>query len=195
MVIDSLRNCALGCAAAQVASCNPVAQLTTPKGSTIVLVAPHLLSVPAMLKPLLLAAASSMIVACMPVQRDYQTARIFQPTYESMDMRVKLAITSAEGADAEFQGSLSGVNEKLAQADGYASVMGRYGAVKSRLEADKAKWQALQAWARSITQDPVKADLDRLNTEGNALQLDLGNIDGALRQMPGELARVRMTAR
>jgi len=137
----------------------------------------------------------TLVAGCMPMQRDYHTARMFGPELDSLDTRVKLALTTADGADAEFQGALEGASRTVIDSPAYASMMGRYHAVKKRLEADKVKWTELHAWASSIKNDPTRPDLDRLDAEASSLQLDLGNIDATLRQLPGELSRVQMTSR
>jgi len=137
----------------------------------------------------------TLVAGCMPMQRDYHTARVFGPELDGLDTRVKLAITTADGADAEFRGALEGVTQSAVGSPAYASMMGRYYAVKKRLEADKVKWTELHAWATSIENDPTRPDVDRLDAEASTLQLDLGNIDATLRQLPAELSRVQMTSR
>jgi len=136
----------------------------------------------------------TLVAGCMPQLRDYQTARVFGPELDGLDTRVNLAITNCDGADDEFRGALEGAPTAVDN-PAYASMMGRYHAVKKRLEADKVKWTELRAWASSIRNDPTRPDMDRLDAEANTLQIDLGNVGATLRQLPAELSRVQMTSR
>jgi hypothetical protein len=127
--------------------------------------------------------------------KDPTTAQVFPPSLNAMDTRIKMSITSVEGADSEFKGSLKGTTPKMQQSPDYASMLGKYEATMKRLEGAKAKWKEISTWAETVKADPDKDDLGKLNSEGSALAVELANIDSSLRQLPGDMTRVQMMNR
>lgn len=141
------------------------------------------------------AALSCTLDGCMflHMQRDPNTAQVFPPTLSQMESGVRMNESNIDGLDSDFQGSLAGTTPKVKADPGYLSMMGKYGAAKKRYDDDKTKWAQLDAWAQSVKSDPIKEDLDRLRSEGAAIDTDLRNIGVTLRLLPGELTRIQNT--
>jgi hypothetical protein len=130
----------------------------------------------------------------MHMQRDPQTALLFPPTLSQTESGVKINESQIEGVNSDFQGALAGVTDSMKTNPTYLSMMGKYDAAMKRYEDDKAKWAELETWAQTAKKDPVKEDLDKLRSEGQAISTDLSSIAVAVRLLPGDLTRLQNAA-
>ncbi|MCB9653491.1 MAG: hypothetical protein H6729_05065 [Deltaproteobacteria bacterium] len=100
---------------------------------------------------------------------------------------------NVESGDAEFQGSLQGVTPKLAEKPTFASLSGRYKAISSRKDKAGSHYDSFKAWVRSVA-DPTRDDVSKIQSEGQALQMEMAQIDSSIRSLSAELSMLIRTS-
>ena len=144
------------------------------------------------MKPTFVAALLSIfLVACIPPPpaRD----AVFANMRASYQTQLQSSLTAVDSAMAQFDGALTGLTDQQSNSPRYKSLAGRYDAVVKQYALARSKTQSLLEWAAATETTATFEDRNRLQSEAQALNIELSNLSATVHQLPAEINVIQMT--